>query len=81
MNKLYPVLSKILGIAEKDIKDHLTPNDVPGWDSFNALLLVSELEAAFPVKFTSAEVTGVKCIGDIKTVLKSHGVPAGDVEG
>ncbi len=74
MNKLHTLLSKVLGIPEPDIKDHLTPNDVPGWDSFNALILVSELESAFKVKFTYAEVTGVQCIGDIKTMLRKHGV-------
>ena len=74
MNQLYQILSKILGIEVSAIQDRLTPNDVPGWDSFNALLLVSELETAFKVKFTYAEITGVHCIGDIKTMLASHGV-------
>lgn len=79
MNRLYPILSKVLGIEEKEIADHLTPNDVAGWDSFNALLLVSELEASFPVKFTSAEVTGVRNIGDIKKILQKYGVPGHEV--
>lgn len=73
MKKLHEMLSRVLGIPENEIQDHLTPNDVPGWDSFNALMLVSELEAGFNVKFTSAEVTGVKCIGDIKKILTHHG--------
>ncbi len=74
MNQLYQILSKILGIEISAIQDPLTPSDVPGWDSFNALLLVSELETAFKVKFTYAEITGVRCIGDIKTLLAKHGV-------
>ena len=74
MKRLYSILSKVLGLSEKEIKDQLTPGDVPGWDSFNALILVSELEAAFKVKFTYPEVTGVKCIGDIKTMLGKHNV-------
>ncbi len=72
MKKLDAILSKVLDIPEAEIKDSLTPNDVPGWDSFNALILVSELEAGFKVKFTYAEVTGVKCVGDIKTILLAH---------
>jgi acyl carrier protein len=74
MQKLHAMLSKVLDIPENEIQDHLTPNDVPGWDSFNALILVSELEAGFKVKFSYPEVTGVKCIGDIKTILRNHGV-------
>ena len=74
MNTLYPILSKILGIEISAIEDRLTPTDVPGWDSFNALLLVSELETAFKVKFSYADITGVRCIGDIKSMLAKHGV-------
>ena len=78
MSLLNPVLSKVLGIPENEIADHLTPDDVPGWDSFNALILVSELEAKFRVKFTFAEVTGVQCVGDIKTILRKHGADLGE---
>lgn len=74
MKRLMEILSKIFGMPEAELLDHLTPNDVPGWDSFNALLLVSELEATFKTKFTTAEITSVKNIGDIKKLLKSHGV-------
>lgn len=74
MQRLKSVLSKVLGIHEDEIRDELTPRDVPNWDSMNALILVSELESTFKVRFTSAQVTGVKCVGDIKQVLQSHGV-------
>lgn len=74
MQRLRRSLSKVLGIKEDGITEALTPGDVETWDSFNALLLVSELENTFAVKFTAAEVTGVKCVGDIKKILEGHGV-------
>lgn len=47
---------------------------MPNWDSFNGLLMVSELEEAFGVEFTMAEVTSVKTVRDIKATLAKHGV-------
>ena len=74
MKPLNDILCRVLQIGEAEIRDELTPADVPTWDSFNALLLVSELESAFKIKFTFAEVTGVRCVGDIKKALESKGV-------
>jgi len=74
MNRLKAILSKVLEIDENKITDETSPNNVPTWDSFNALLLVSELEKAFNVKFTMEEVTAVKCVRDIKEALRRHNV-------
>jgi acyl carrier protein len=74
MESLNDILARVLGIEKNSIKDDMSPDTVPGWDSFNALLLVSELEANFKVKFTMNEVTAVKCVKDIKDVLKRHNV-------
>ena len=73
MKTLQSILSRILEIEEAQVTDQLTPADVGTWDSMNALIMVSELESAFNVKFTSAEVTEVKCVGDIKKILSKHG--------
>jgi acyl carrier protein len=74
MKKLTALLSKILKIKEENIHDDLTPSQVASWDSMNALVLVAELEKTYNIRFTMAEVIGVKCVGDIKKILKNHGV-------
>ena len=74
MKQLKAILSKVLRIPEVEIKDSLTPADVEAWDSMNALILVSELERSFKIRFTYADVTGVKCVGDIKAALARYGV-------
>lgn len=74
MDRLKQILSKVLGIDEGQITDETSPDDVETWDSFNGLMLVSELESEFNVKFTMNEVTSVKCVRDIKEALKRHGV-------
>lgn len=74
MKRLKAILSKVLDISEDSITNDTSPKNVDTWDSFNGLLLVSELEREFNVKFTMDEVTSVKCVGDIKDALKRHGI-------
>lgn len=74
MSQLNKILSKVLEIDESKITDETSPKTTQSWDSFNALLLVSELEKEFNVKFTMEEVTAVKCVRDIKEALHKHNV-------
>ncbi len=74
MDKLNSILVKVLGAKEDQINDETSPDNVSNWDSFNGLMLVSELESGFKIKFTMDEVTSVKCVGDIKLALTKHGV-------
>ena len=74
MKRLETILTKVLGVAKKDIHDQMSPDQVPSWDSFNGLMIVSELEAVFKVKFTMEEVNAVRCVGDIRKALERHGI-------
>lgn len=74
MKKLSKILSRVLEIDEKKINDNTSPDNVDSWDSYNALLLVSELEDNFKVKFSLDEIISVKSVKDIKDVLKKHGI-------
>jgi len=72
--KLYDLLGRILDIPIEKIHDELSPEDVETWDSFNGILIATELEGTFNVKFTLEEVTSTKDVGDIKKNLKNHGI-------
>lgn len=74
MKTVEEVLSKVLGIDSKTIADATKPEDIESWDSFNGLVLVTELEKNFKVSFSIEEVVEVKKVGDIKKILKRHGV-------
>ena len=74
MEKLKKILSKVLKIDENGITDKTSPDNVDTWDSFNSLMLVSELENEFEVKFTIDEVVKIKNVGDIIEVLRKYKV-------
>ena len=72
LKKLHAILSKVLGVDESAISEVMSPENVESWDSYNALMLASELESGFNVHFTMDEVVAVKNVGDIKAALKRH---------
>jgi len=74
MEKLKHILSKVLGIDEKLITDETSPDNVETWDSFNSLMLISELESNFNVTFTMQEVVSIKSVKNIKDILEKNGV-------
>ncbi len=72
MKTVEEVLGKVLDIDPSKIAGTTGPGNTDAWDSFNGLLLVTELEKNFNVKFTIEEIVGVKNVADIKKVLRDH---------
>lgn len=77
MLTLKELVAKILDIDKEMLNDKSSPEDILSWDSFNGLMMVSELENNFNVKFTINEVVSVRNFKDIKDALKKHGVTEG----
>ena len=74
MKTVEEVIAHVLHIDPSGITDASSPNDIENWDSFNGLLLVTELEKTFNVSFSLDEIVVVKNGGDIKSALKKHGI-------
>ena len=74
IDKLKQVLSRVLKVKVDEINDKSSPENISGWDSFNGLMLVTELEKEFQVKFTIDEIIAVNDVKDIKASLRKHGV-------
>ena len=74
MQRLKSLLSKILEIEEDQITPETSPENVEIWDSFNGLLIASELGSLFNVKFSMEEVASVENVRDIIEALFNHDV-------
>ncbi|MBU0667067.1 MAG: acyl carrier protein [Nanoarchaeota archaeon] len=74
MKKVNKILSNILQIDEDQISDETSPDNVETWDSFNHLMIISEIENQLEIKFTMDEVRQIKNVGDITAILNIHGV-------
>ncbi|MEK7185051.1 MAG: acyl carrier protein [Patescibacteria group bacterium] len=72
--KLYDILSRVLEIDRRNIDDRMSPDNTPSWDSFNAIMLIVELEKAAGSRFKTSDLMAVKNVGDIKSLLNRHNI-------
>lgn len=77
METLKQLVGRVLGVNPDDLNNESSPENISSWNSFNGLMLISELEKNFKVNFTMDEVISVKNFGDIKKTLKNHKVNEG----
>lgn len=74
MKKLKKILSNVLELEENQITDETSRDNVETWDSFNGLMLVSELENEFGVTLTMEETGQIKTVRDIRVILGKKGI-------
>ncbi len=74
LEKFQDVVCKILMIELSQLNDDLKRNEVKEWDSMTHLMLITELEETFGVAFDDDDVAEIGSIGDLKEVLRKHGV-------
>lgn len=72
--KLYDVLGRVLDIKREEISDDTSPLNTPTWDSFNAIMMIAELEKSSSAKFDLSDLMSVKNVGDIKKILEKYNV-------
>ena len=72
--KLKTLLSDCFSIPLDQVKDDLTKDDVPSWDSLATVNLVSELESEFDVNFDVSDIVMLRTYQIIVESLKSKGV-------
>ena len=75
--KLMKLIAKVLDVEASTITDGMSPENTDSWDSFNGLMLVSELETQFKVHFSMEEAYLVTCVADIRKTLKHHDIDFG----
>ena len=71
METLKNIFSSVLGIPIEKVTTEISPENTPSWDSLNAIVLVTEIEKAFKVRFDFREAMGVKNFGDAVKLVKS----------
>jgi acyl carrier protein len=52
-----------------EIRPQMTAADVENWDSLTHIDLIIAIEHEFKIKFTTGEVTALKNVGDLVTLI------------
>jgi len=69
IEKITPVFRKVLNNSSIVIVDELSANDVDNWDSLSHMLLISEIEEVFGIKFKLKELNKMKNVGDLISII------------
>lgn len=73
MSKLTDIFASVLGIPKEKVTDALSPETEPKWDSLNSIILITEIEHAFDVRFAYDEAMAVKNFSDAKKLIAAKG--------
>jgi len=74
MQKLKNIFASVLGVPEEDITADLSPENTSAWDSLNAIILITEIENAYSIKFDYEEAMAVENFGDAIKLIKSKDI-------
>lgn len=74
---LYQIVRKITDLKDAELSEDSNAKNTPGWDSLHQIELIFAIEGAYQVRFSVAEITSIKNIGDIRRLLIAKGA---DVE-
>lgn len=53
------------------LRDEMTANDVDKWDSLSHMLMITEVENTFNIKFKLKELNKMRTVGDLITMIAS----------
>lgn len=77
------ILSGLTGIFREIFDDETleltmdtTADDIEQWDSFNHINILVAAEALFSIKFQTAEIEGLKDVGEFVSLIKKKTSPA-----
>lgn len=65
LENLSQIFRKVLKREDITLTESITARDVDGWDSLTNMLLISEVEKAFGVRFTFRDIVKLKDVGDL----------------
>lgn len=74
MDILKKIFSSVLNITESEVVDTLSPETAESWDSLNAILILTEMERAFKIKFAFDEAMAIKNFGEAVKLVQSKGI-------
>ncbi|HMW25806.1 MAG TPA: acyl carrier protein [Ferruginibacter sp.] len=71
VNRLTPVFRKVFSDNSLVVTDELSALDVENWDSLSHMLLISEVETEFAIKFKLKDLNKMANVGDMIEIIRS----------
>lgn len=75
LERLNSIFREVFGDESIVVSRATNATEIPAWDSFNHISLITSIEDAFSVQFTTREIGSFTCVGDVLDLLAKKGVP------
>ncbi len=70
--KLTEIFRDVFDDEDIEISDTTTADDIEEWDSLEHITLIAAVEKAFKMRFTMKEVSSMKNVGEMMTILEER---------
>lgn len=70
--KLQNIFREVFEDKNLVIYREMTADDVPAWDSLTYFELIMEVELAFGIKLTTAEISELETVGQLIDMVEEH---------
>jgi len=71
LNRVQKILEEVLKHNRFEMRDDLTAADVEGWDSLSHVMIITEIEKDFNVRFKLKELNKLKNMGNLIELIES----------
>jgi acyl carrier protein len=71
-DELLGIFREVFCKTDLEINDDMTANELAGWDSLRHIKLINAVEQKFAIRFKNSELARIKCIADLRAVIKTH---------
>jgi acyl carrier protein len=70
-DKLTLIFQEIFSNSSLVLSESLSANDVDNWDSLTHMILITEIETKFNIKFKLKELNKMKNVGDLVGIIST----------
>jgi len=74
IEKLTTIFRKVFDDETIVLNDQMTANDIGSWDSLSHMLMITQVENAFSIKFSLREINKLKNVGALIRLIESKSV-------
>jgi acyl carrier protein len=72
--RLLEVIARALRVPATSVSDESSPETLRRWDSLRHLELMTEIEEAYGVQFSTADMVRAQSVGQIRHLLREKGI-------
>ena len=76
--KLFNIVGSVLGIEAAQLSDASNAQNTPNWDSLRHIEVIFAIESAFHIRFSMADITGLRNLGDVRRILVAKNIQLGE---